>query len=62
MAICGYHLRCLNYRKKCLGCSYQQKNAAENYLNDVLKVWRNGKEEVCAIKPFLPAEAVFAIV
>lgn len=51
MSICGYHLRCLYYEKKCSECRHQEKHENKDYLHDVLNVWSEGKETSCLIEP-----------
>ena len=53
MIICGYHLRCANYKHKCLECGRQQKDKNSDYLDDRLNIWPKGKEAVCMIEPAL---------
>jgi len=53
MSICGYHLRCVNYKQKCLECGRQQKDKNSDYFEDLLNICPKDKEVVRMIEPAL---------
>ncbi|MBF0479179.1 MAG: hypothetical protein HQL26_06815 [Candidatus Omnitrophica bacterium] len=47
MRVCGFHLRCLNHRNRCLECRHQNDDTNKDYLFDALNVWPKGQETDC---------------
>jgi len=66
MDMCGYHLRCSNFWRRCSECSHQHKDKQKDYLHDVLYSLTEDSETTDADEPAFsqkadsaPFEAVF---